>query len=120
MGKPGPQPAFGPDDVLDVFRERDDRSEPLTAPEVAERLGCSRRSALDKLHELEESGRIASKKVGGRSLVWWIPEEGAGGEPDVLKSFGKYAGTNIGEAVAQVSEEIDRGLRERRDELSGQ
>ena len=73
MGDPGRIPATTPDDVLDVFAERDDRGEPLTAPELADRLNCSRRTALNKLHDLEDRDDVASKKVGGRSKVWWRP-----------------------------------------------
>jgi MarR-like DNA-binding transcriptional regulator SgrR of sgrS sRNA len=56
-----------------VFKSRDDYAEPLTASEIADRLGCSRRTALNKLHTLEEQTDLTSKKVGGRSRVWWIP-----------------------------------------------
>jgi GTP-sensing pleiotropic transcriptional regulator CodY len=59
--------------VTEVFENRDDYAEPLTASEVAAELGCSRRTALNKLHELEASTNVRSKKVGGRSRVWWIP-----------------------------------------------
>ncbi len=59
--------------VTEVFEDRDDYAEPLTATEVAAELGCSRRTALNKLHELEDSTNVRSKKVGGRSRVWWIP-----------------------------------------------
>ena len=60
-------------DVTEVFESRDDYAEPLTASEVADALGCSRRTALNKLHELQEDTEVSSKKVGGRSRVWWIP-----------------------------------------------
>lgn len=59
--------------VTAVFEARDDYAEPLTASEVAAELGCSRRTALNKLHELEADTDVTSKKVGGRSRVWWIP-----------------------------------------------
>jgi predicted ArsR family transcriptional regulator len=59
--------------VTAVFEDRDDYAEPLTASEVAAELDCSRRTALNKLHELEASTNVRSKKVGGRSRVWWIP-----------------------------------------------
>lgn len=62
-----------PDDVLDAFSGREDRAEPLTAPELADVLNCSRRTALNKLNTLAERDAIASKKVGGRSKVWWRP-----------------------------------------------
>jgi CRP-like cAMP-binding protein len=60
-------------DVTDVFESREDYAEPLTASEISEALGCSRRTALNKLHRLSEETEIRSKKVGGRSRVWWIP-----------------------------------------------
>lgn len=74
MGKPGPAPKVTPADVLAVFEERADPSEPLTAPEIADALGCSRRTALDKLQALADRGAIESKKVGGRAVVWWRPD----------------------------------------------
>jgi len=73
MSKQGRDTEFELADVTAVFEERDDYAEPLTATEIAERLGCSRRTALNKLHRLEESTDLTSKKVGGRSRVWWIP-----------------------------------------------
>lgn len=76
MADPGRKPRITPDDVLEVFNTRDDPAEPLTAPEVAEHLDCSRRTALNKLDTLQEAGDVTSKKVGGRSKVWWLPLEG--------------------------------------------
>lgn len=71
MAGGGPAQRVSPEDVLEVFRAREDSSEPLTAPEIAEALDCSRRTALDRLNDLEERGAVASKKVGARSRVWW-------------------------------------------------
>lgn len=59
-----------PEDALAVFK----RHEPMTAKEVAEELGVVRRTAYNKLSKLEEEGEIRKKKVGGRSVVWWLPE----------------------------------------------
>jgi predicted transcriptional regulator len=73
MASPGRDVEYSEGDVVKVFKDRDDYAEPLTASEVAERLGCSRRTALNRLHDLEESTDVTSKKVGGRSRVWWIP-----------------------------------------------
>ena len=75
MADPGRNPRITPDDVLKVFESRSDLAEPLTAPEIAEQLDCSRRTALNKLDALKEAGAITSKKVGGRSKVWWVPLE---------------------------------------------
>lgn len=73
MVDPGRDVQYTQSDVIDVFRDRDDFAEPLTASEVAHALGCSRRTALNRLHDLQESTDVTSKKVGGRSRVWWIP-----------------------------------------------
>ena len=73
MTKQGRETEFELEDVTAVFEAREDYAEPLTASEIAERLDCSRRTALNKLHELEAGTDITSKKVGGRSRVWWIP-----------------------------------------------
>lgn len=73
MGEPGRDVEFELADVTGVFEDRDDYAEPLTAGEVAAELGCSRRTALNKLHALAEETDLTSKKVGARSRVWWIP-----------------------------------------------
>ena len=74
MGAPGSTRTVPPEDVLAVFDDRDDAAEPLTAPEVAETLGASRRTVLNRLDDLRERGELASKKVGGRARVWWVPD----------------------------------------------
>lgn len=81
---PGRNEETTPEDVLEAFDDRDDRAEPLTAPEVAEKLNCSRRTALNKLNALEADDVIASKRVGGRSKVFWTPLE-AEPEPTVVR-----------------------------------
>lgn len=73
MSEKGRKTEFELEDVTAVFEDREDYAEPLTASEIAEKLGCSRRTALNKLHRLEEETDMTSKKVGGRSRVWWVP-----------------------------------------------
>ena len=73
MSPPGREVQYTESAVIEVFKNRDDYAEPMTAKEIADRLGCSRRTALNKLHDLEAGTDITSKKVGGRSRVWWIP-----------------------------------------------
>ena len=73
MSEQGRETEFELEDVTAVFEARDDYAEPLTASEIAVELGCSRRTALNKLHALEDQTDLTSKKVGGRSRVWWIP-----------------------------------------------
>ncbi|MEF8866972.1 MAG: bacterio-opsin activator domain-containing protein [Haloarculaceae archaeon] len=67
--------------VLSVFERRPDPHAPLTAPEVAEELGCARRTAHAKLEALTERGDLRTKKVGARGRVWWpAPERTDAGE----------------------------------------
>lgn len=73
MSQPGRSTQYTESEVIEVFKSREDYAEPLTAREIAEELGCSRRTALNKLHDLAEETEVTSKKVGGRSRVWWIP-----------------------------------------------
>ncbi|WP_192918500.1 bacterio-opsin activator domain-containing protein [Salinigranum salinum] len=58
-------------DVLAVFERQERLGTPLTAPEVADRLGCARRTAHKKLTRLSERGDLSTKKVGARGRVWW-------------------------------------------------
>lgn len=57
------------EDAFEVFTGH----EPRTASEVAEELGIVRRTAYNKLAELEGQGKLKKKKVGGRAVVWWKP-----------------------------------------------
>jgi hypothetical protein len=59
--------------VYDVFRDRDDPARPLTANDVMATVGCSRRTAHNKLNQLVERGVLRTRKVGSRSRVWWVP-----------------------------------------------
>lgn len=71
---------FPPERVMTVFTKNDDDCEPMTAREIADRIGSGRRTALNKLERLVEAERLRSKKVGGRSRVFWRPDPG--GEAD--------------------------------------
>ena len=112
MAKPGPAPTVTPEDVLDVFAARSDAGEPLTAPEIADALGCSRSTALNKLRQLDERDDVRSKKVGGRSRVWWVPVNDESEERDVLAGYGSWTGTGLSAAVEETREELDEDLRE--------
>jgi predicted ArsR family transcriptional regulator len=127
MAKPGPTPTVTPDDILDVFAAREDPTEPLTAPEIADALGCSRSTALDKLHRLRERGDVASKKVGGRSRVWWVPPDAAGktveSAADRVGGRGLFTGEDgeaFAEAVEASREKFDEDYEERQRDLFGQ
>jgi DNA-binding Lrp family transcriptional regulator len=69
-------------EVHDVFRQRDDRARPLTASDVMDAVGCSRRTAHNKLNELVERGVLRTRKVGSRSRVWWVPIESGDGQSE--------------------------------------
>lgn len=60
-------------DVRAVFADQDDRARPLTATDVMEAVGCSRRTAHNKLNRLVEKDELETRKVGSRSRVWWVP-----------------------------------------------
>jgi PAS domain S-box-containing protein len=62
-------------EVLDVFDSLGPPGEPLTTSEVAEALGCTRRSAYDRLERLAELGALRTKKAGARARVWWRARE---------------------------------------------
>jgi predicted DNA binding protein len=64
---------FSRSDVLDVFEGLTDPHEPLATSEVAEALGCARRTAYDRLEDLVGRGLLGTKLVGARSRVWWRP-----------------------------------------------
>lgn len=41
--------------------------------EIADAVGCTRRTAYTRLQSLENEDRVSSRKV-GNSLVWMIPQ----------------------------------------------
>lgn len=55
---------------------------PLTTSEVAAELDVSRRSCYDRLDRLVDQGLLATKKVGARGRVWWLPRGSDGGRPE--------------------------------------
>lgn len=71
--KPGPDRTVTDEEIIDVFRTSNDPV--LTATEVAEHLPLVRRSVYDRLVNLENNGDLHSKKVGGRTTVWWLQEQ---------------------------------------------
>ncbi len=70
----GRNPSTTTDDVLEVFEDGDDRCEPFTAPQVAEKLSSDvhRNTARNYLQDLEAVGELRTKKVGA-GRVWWRP-----------------------------------------------
>ncbi|MFD1600058.1 HTH domain-containing protein [Halobellus rarus] len=101
--------------VLAVFEEREDRARPLTASDVMEALDCSRRTAHNKLNELEERGDLETRKVGARSRVWWIPITGP---PDSSDTRSESAQNRTDERGENGFGESDDGPGERRPAVS--
>lgn len=73
--RPGPDPTVSDEQILELFRDSDDPV--LTASEIADQVDLTRRNVLNRLKDLETEGALRSKKVGGRSTVWWLPGETA-------------------------------------------
>jgi predicted DNA binding protein/putative methionine-R-sulfoxide reductase with GAF domain len=92
------------EEALAVFERQPDPRAPLTAPEVADRLGCARRTAHAKLEALAERGDLRTKEVGARGRVWWLPAS----DEDPPVEAGGTAGTGGGT-------EHERALRELHD-----
>lgn len=56
------------DEVFGVFEQV---PAPIyTTSDVVDALGCSRHSALNKLNELHEQGRLNREKMAGRTVFW--------------------------------------------------
>lgn len=66
-----------PEAALEAFDSREDVARPVTASDVMDVLDCSRRTAHNKLNALVDEGVLATRKVGARGRVWWIPIEAA-------------------------------------------
>ena len=46
-----------------------------TTGDVAEVCAISTESALQKLTEFHEQGRIERRKISARATIWWVPED---------------------------------------------
>src|SRR6056297_3654315 len=61
--------------VLAVFRQLSDPSEALSTREVSDALGCSRRTAYNRLSALADADHLRTKKVGDQVRIWWtVPD----------------------------------------------
>jgi len=43
-----------------------------TAPELASQLPLKRDGVRNRLKQMEKDGKVVSKEVGARSVVWWV------------------------------------------------
>ncbi|WP_147465003.1 helix-turn-helix transcriptional regulator [Halococcus sp. IIIV-5B] len=64
---------ISPEAAISVFDARSDPAKPLTANDITEELGWSRRTVHNKLNELVADDILETRKVGSRGRVWWVP-----------------------------------------------
>jgi len=58
------------EEVIEAFKQVD---EPMTtAPELADILGVSSQTVTRRLNVLKEDSEVGKKKVGARTIVWWV------------------------------------------------
>ena len=69
---PGRKPKTTDEAILHVFRSSSDPV--LSTSEVASEVDITHRGVRDRLQKLEDEGKVMSKKVGARAMVWWDPE----------------------------------------------
>ena len=73
----GRKPRVTDADLVDVFRSTTDPV--LSTAEVADAVPIKRRGTLNRLRDLEDAGRLASKQIGGRNTVWWLLDDAVEG-----------------------------------------
>lgn len=73
--------------VLEAVEALGPPGTPVTAPEVAEKFGCTRRTVYNRLDALTDDGVLATKKVGANGRVWWRPVDRERGSRTVLNSM---------------------------------
>ena len=114
-GGPGRKPRVTDEELLGVFRRAE--TPVLTTQMVADEVPIGKRTVLDRLKALHRRGVIENMEVGARAQVWWLPDEDdePKEQPDYMKGFGAFEGTDFAEATRRASEEIDAGFRERRE-----
>lgn len=77
---PGRTPQITDDEILAVFRGSPDPV--LSTGEVSSEVEITHRGVRDRLEKLEEEGKLESKKVGARAIVWWDPEHVTVADPE--------------------------------------
>jgi len=63
---------YKPQDFVDALRRLDGSG---STKEVADEVGCARRTAHYRLSNLEDDGRVNSREV-GRSILWQVVNDG--------------------------------------------
>lgn len=75
MGAPGSTPNVTREDVRRLFSQSNRPTKPVSAAEVAEKLGCTRQIARDELAALAERGELETTEIDGTTRVWWRSRE---------------------------------------------
>jgi predicted nucleotidyltransferase/DNA-binding CsgD family transcriptional regulator len=86
------------DAVLEVLKTA---HEPLTATEIADQLGITSRTALNKLNELTERNPTVIRKEVGASAVIWFIRHGAVHE-QAFEDFADRLTGEFGEEIEQI------------------
>jgi len=63
---------YQPEDFMDALRGLGGSG---STKEVADEVGCARRTAHYRLSDLEDDGRVNSREV-GRSILWQVVNDG--------------------------------------------
>jgi len=69
---------YSPEEVYDVLASFP--KQVGIASDISEALGCSPLTARNKLQELRFDRRIKKRDTGGRTVLWYIPDENDEGE----------------------------------------
>ena len=65
------QTAYPPEDFVETIESLDR----ATTTKIIDQLGCSQRTALDRLHDLADDDQVSAEKV-GNTYVWSVEEHG--------------------------------------------
>lgn len=109
------------DRILEVFDAREDPARPLTAGDIADDLGCSRRTAYDKLETLAERGELETRKIGARGRVWWVSmsDDLPDGEGDPLFDLPTFSSEGATDVAANTDEYLAEAIAGERDDANG-
>ncbi|WP_435078454.1 MarR family transcriptional regulator [Halococcus sp. AFM35] len=111
-----------PERVLDAVATHPDPT--VSAREVGEVLGCSTDAARKKLNELHKQGSVERKKVGGRSVVWWLSDEertrGGSADPlyELVGMLSNREADRLRERSRKFREEFDERTEQTRREFA--
>ena len=98
---------YSPEEVYDVLASFP--KQVGIASDISEALGCSPLTARNKLQELRFDRRIKKRDTGGRTVLWYIPDETDGDGSDETAEEGADVGTmeDTDVALKRLSREID-------------